>query len=257
MFADLQLTLWRALEPAARPKGLSPVNRAIVALILFSAGLAVLETEPVIMDAWAKEIVWAELAIAAIFSLEYLGRLFAAGRDSRYVGLRGRLRWMATPSAILDLLAILPSLILVGGDSGFLLRFLRLLRILRIARLGRFGMAFDQIWDVVRQRTPELLASLLFAMVLLLLSASALYLAEGGVQPEAFGSIPRALWWAVATLTTVGYGDVYPITPLGRFLAAVTAIAGIGLIAMPAGILAASFAEALARGRRRRGDGAD
>ena len=104
--------------------------------------------------------------------------------------------------------------------------------------------ALKRIGAVLATRSQELSVAVLAAGMLLLLSASLLYLVERDIQPEAFGSIPRAMWWGVATLTTVGYGDVYPITALGRFFAAITALAGIGVVAMPAGILAAAFSEA-------------
>ena len=103
-------------------------------------------------------------------------------------------------------------------------------------------------------RRDELILSLVAGLSLIVVAATALYLAEGGVQPEKFGSIPRALWWSVATMTTIGYGDVYPITPLGKVLASVTAILSIGLIAMPTGILAAAFSDGMDRHRRARED---
>jgi len=124
-----------------------------------------------------------------------------------------------------------------------LLRLLRLVRLLRLAKLGQFSRAFDDIMEAVARRRYELGISLIIAAVLMLLSASALYVIEGAGQPEAFGSIPRSMWWAVATLTTVGYGDIVPSTALGKAFAAFTALTGIGLIALPAGILAAAFSE--------------
>ncbi len=112
-------------------------------------------------------------------------------------------------------------------------------------------MAFNAVTQAVRRRAYELWLSLVFSAALLLVSSAFLYLIEGGIQPEAFGSIPRAMWWSVATLTTVGYGDVYPVTAVGRFFGALTAIIGIGLIAMPTGILASAFSEAFQEQCRR------
>jgi voltage-gated potassium channel len=103
--------------------------------------------------------------------------------------------------------------------------------------------------DAVRSRKDELIVTAGLAVAVVLFGATALYWAEGVVQPDKFGSIPRSIWWAVVTLTTIGYGDAYPVTALGKVLAAMVAIAGIALIAMPTGILAASFSDALARDR--------
>jgi voltage-gated potassium channel len=125
-----------------------------------------------------------------------------------------------------------------------LLRTFRLLRILRLARLGRFSHAMRNLAEAVRDRREELLLSLMLAGMVLVFSAGAMYLIEGPDSPVQFGSIPRALWWSICTLTTVGYGDVYPHTVLGKICSGLTSIAGIGLIAMPTGILAAAFSQA-------------
>ncbi len=126
-----------------------------------------------------------------------------------------------------------------------ILRLVLLIRVVRLARLGRFSTALECIAEAVRSRTYELLVSAIFGVIILLFAATCLYLVEGDIQPEAFGSIPRATWWAVATLTTVGYGDVYPITVLGRILAGITAVTGICMIAVPTGILASAFSDAI------------
>jgi voltage-gated potassium channel len=125
---------------------------------------------------------------------------------------------------------------------------------MRIARLGRFTGALDILVSAVSNRKFELFLSAGIAVLLLYVSSAMLYLIEGGIQPDEFGSIPRAMWWSVATLTTVGYGDVYPITGLGKLFATVTAVAGIGLIAMPTGILAAAFSEAMQESRKSRSE---
>jgi voltage-gated potassium channel len=127
---------------------------------------------------------------------------------------------MVSVPALIDLLAILPGLFVFVGSEAFVVRLFRLLRILRLARLGRFSHAIHAITTAVQSRQYELLMSLTIAAILLLVSSTLLYLIEGTVQPDRFGSIPRAMWWSIATLTTVGYGDVFPVTPLGRILAA-------------------------------------
>jgi len=214
-------------------------------LIILAAVVAILETEETLRGAM-PEVFWiAELFIVMVFSIEYLARVYAAGEDPRYSGFRGRLRFITSWWAIVDLLAILPFILTGGAYNSFIIRLLKLLRLLRVARVGRFSQAWVSLSDAIYGRRFELALSGAVAFLIMLISSAFLYVLEGDTQPDAFGSIPRALWWSVATLTTVGYGDVTPVTVMGRIFAGLTAIAGIGLIAMPTGILAAAFSEAM------------
>lgn len=247
----LRRRLFLELEPSARLAiGLSALNRLICALIVASVLLAVLESKPTLQQAAPGVFWYAELLIGSVFVIEYLARLWVCCEDPRYRHpLWGRLRYSVTPAALLDLAALLPFVLAVLGAESFLLRLARMMRILRLARLGRLSKAGRLLAAAIRKRSFELLLSAAVAALILLLSSTLLYLAEGGLQPEGFGSIPRAMWWSIATLTTVGYGDVYPLTSLGKLFAAGTALSGIGLIALPAGILAAAFSEAVQAGR--------
>lgn len=229
--------------------GMSPVNKAVVLLVLVAATVAVLDTEVTLRDRFGALFYLTEVVLFACFSVEYIARVYAAGEDSQYRGVTGRLKYMISLWALIDLLALIPFLVTLGVSDAFVLRLMRLLRLLRLARLGRFSDAIDAVLSAVGERRYELMLSLLAAGFLLVGSSSMLYLLEAGAQPEAFGSIPRALWWSIATLTTVGYGDVTPITALGKLFAGITAIAGIGLIAMPTGVLAAAFSDAFQRKR--------
>ena len=249
--SSLRARVHRHLEPSAWPhKGLSPVNRALAILILVAVLFAVLETEPTIVERRSAFLSAIEAVFTLVFLAEYLVRIWIAPEKLRYAGRFGRLRYMVSIPALIDLLAILPGLFVFVGSEAFVVRLFRLLRILRLARLGRFSQAIHAITAAVQSRQYELLMSLTIAGILLLVSSTLLYLIEGTVQPDRFGSIPRAMWWSIATLTTVGYGDVFPITPLGRILAGFTAITGIGLIAMPTGILAAAFSDAIQMQRK-------
>ena len=149
------------------------------------------------------------------------------------------------------MLVMLRFLLPLLGLEAALLRMIRIVRLVRLARLGRYSLALQMIGAAVTDRRYELGVSVIIASGLMLLSSTALYLAEGAHQPENFGSIPRAMWWSVATLTTVGYGDIVPVTVTGRIFAAVTALTGIGIIAIPTGILAGAFSDALRRARGR------
>ncbi|HDZ10071.1 ion transporter [Pseudohongiella sp.] len=248
--STLRQRLYRQLYAGAwEGDGMSPVNRLVCFLVLIAASVAVLDTEVTLRDRFADIFFAIELILFVFFLVEYIARVYASGEDPQYRGFVGRLKYIVSFWALVDLLALIPFLVTLGVSDAFVLRLMRLLRLLRLARLGRFSDAIDAVLSAVGERRYELMLSLLAAMFLLVGSSSVLYLVEADAQPETFGSIPRALWWSVATLTTVGYGDVTPITALGKICAGVTAIAGIGLIAMPTGVLAAAFSDALQRKR--------
>lgn len=251
--ASLRGALWRQLDPVAyEHDGLSPLNRVIVAVILLSVVAGIFETEPTIETLAPRSFDGLELGFGIIFLFEYAARLWAEGENERFRGIVGRLRYMLTPAALIDLTVLMPSLISPGAGNVMVLRTFRLLRILRLARLGRFSSALRHLAVAFHERREELFLSMALAGVVLIFSASAMYLIEGPAQPEAFGSVPRALWWSICTLTTVGYGDIYPHTVLGKICSGITSLAGIGLIAMPAGILAAAFSDAFQRNRDHR-----
>jgi voltage-gated potassium channel len=258
--AYLRRAVWRQVDPEGYEReGLSLTNRAVVWLVALSSALAVLETEPTVYQIAPRAFPWLEGIFSFLFLIEYVIRLWAEGENPKFRGLTGRIRYAFTPVAIIDLVAFLPSLVLPflpGASNLLLLRVFRVVRMLRLARLGRFSLAMRNLLEAVSQRREELLLSLMLAILVLVFSATAMYLLEGENDPRAFGSIPRAMWWSVCTLTTVGYGDIYPHTVLGKICGALTSIAGIGLIAMPTGILAAAFSDAFQRSRssRRRGD---
>lgn len=194
-----------------------------------------------------------EIFSVIIFSAEYLLRLWSVTADPRYAApIRGRIRFALTPMAMIDLLAVLPFYLPFVGIDLRVFRAARLFRIFRVAKLGRYSLALQTFGRVLTAKREELVTTLMLLLLLLLFAASLLYFAENRAQPEAFSSIPAAMWWGIATLTTVGYGDVYPITWIGRFLASLIAIAGIGMFALPTGILGAAFVEEIQNRRRAR-----
>ena len=183
----------------------------------------------------------------AVFAVEYLLRLWIAPLDPRYAKpVTGRLRYALTPVAIIDLLAVLP--VFLPLLFPFDLRMIRLLRIFRLfslLKINRYADSLRMVDDVLRSKKEELLVIVMMISLLLLFSSSLMYVVENEAQPDKFTSIPAAMWWGVATLTTVGYGDVFPVTPLGKLLSGVIAFLGIGVFALPTGILASGFVEEL------------
>lgn len=246
---ELKRRLYEALAPEARRSGLSRTNACIVGLVILSFLFLALETEPALqaVPGWRQAFHIFNITVVVIFALEYVARVWCAGIDPHYRGLGGRLRYMTQFYSVADLLAFLPELILMAMGSGTTLLVLRVLRLARLIKIARFIPAFDALGAAVRRASSLLLTSLALAVTLVYVAAVLLYFVEGigGVQQEAFASIPRAIWWSVATLTTVGYGDVYPVTPLGRFCAGIIAIVGIGVVALPAGVFASAFSDEL------------
>ena len=192
-----------------------------------------------------------ELVSVIIFTVEYLARLWSCVEKPVYhKPLLGRLRFAVTPLAIIDLFAILPFYLPFTGLDLRFLRILRMMRIFRIAKLGRYSQSLQILNRVLAAKKEQLLCTLFVLVLLVIVAASLLYYAENHVQPEAFSSIPAAMWWAVSTLTTVGYGDIYPMTGLGKFMASIIAILGIGMFALPTGILGAGFVEEMAQNQK-------
>ncbi|MCH8327192.1 MAG: ion transporter [Candidatus Marinimicrobia bacterium] len=205
-----------------------------------------LATVPSMALAYGRFFKLFELFSITIFSVEYLLRVWTCTENERYSGsIMGRLRYILTPMALIDLVAILPFYLplIMPVDLRFL-RALRILRIFRLLKFARYSRAVRIFGRVIHEKKEELVISLSAILVALVLIASLMYYLEKDIQPEAFGSIPAALWWGVVSLTTVGYGDVYPITPLGKIFGGMVALLGIGVFALPAGIIASGFAQA-------------
>ncbi|MEM1106080.1 MAG: ion transporter [Pseudomonadota bacterium] len=246
----LRRRVYRELEPGAQERdGLSRTNMVIVLLVMASFIAVALETEPSLPPGWARGIELFNLAILAIFAAEYAVRVWASSENPRLRGPGGKLRYMTSPSAIADLIAFLPELlwlVFIGAEGEETLMMLRVLRLARLVKIARFMPAFDVLGAALARSRGQLLTTLAVAMALVYVAAVALYFIEGVVaEREAFASIPRAIWWAIATLTTVGYGDIYPQTVLGRIAASVIALAGIGVVALPAGVFASAFSDEL------------
>lgn len=239
--------IFSALEIAGEGNRLSrAVDLSIMGLILLNVSAVILESIPSMALKHGRFFELFELFSIALFSVEFILRVWTCTEDERFSGpLTGRLRYALTPMALIDLIAILPFYLplILPVDLRFL-RALRILRIFRLLKFARYSRAVRIFGRVIREKKEELVISLTAILVALVLIASLMYVLEKDIQPEAFGSIPAALWWGVVSLTTVGYGDVYPITPLGKIFGGMVALLGIGVFALPAGIIASGFAQA-------------
>ncbi len=222
----------------------------VLALIVANVAIALAETEPGLPDRWRAGFAAFDQFSMVVFSIECLARWWLSPRlPGLGTGWRARWRYLWTPFAIIDFLSVVPFYLplLLPGDLR-MLRMARLVRLFRLLKLARYLRSVTIIRSVLSAKREELLVSFGLGFALLLATATMVYHAEHDAQPDKFPSIASSIWWAVATLTTIGYGDVYPVTAVGKALAAVVAVLGIGLFALPAGILSAGFTEHLTHG---------
>ena len=245
--AGLRARVYRQLEPRAWPRrGLSPVNKLLVALILVATFVGVVETEPEVEARFAALLQVAEVFFGILFLIEYLARLWSVAEEAgRRPAWRCRLRFVFSFWALIDLAAVLSALLPFLAVNASVLRFARLVRIARLAKLGRMSRAMQHLVAAFRICRDELILILALAGAILLVAATMLYWLEGDVQPDKFGSVPRSMWWAVVTMTTIGYGDAFPVTAAGKMAAATLAVIGVGLIALPAGLMAGALSNVM------------
>jgi voltage-gated potassium channel len=226
---------------------------ALISIIMINVVAIVIESIPSVALKYYDEFLVLEIVSVAIFAVEYLARLWACVDKTQYVAMEGsnskrRLKYFLSPLALIDLIAILPSLMMFLFPLD--LRFLRVLRLLRVFKLTRYSRAMQLLLQAFMDEGSSLLAAFFIMAVVLILASCGIYLIEHDIQPDKFGSIPAAMWWAMATLTTVGYGDVVPITPLGKFFGGVITLLSMGMVAIPTGLLASSFSEQIRKRRQ-------
>ena len=242
---DFRLKLYQQITNQVTGGSTSIFNKVSGLTILISIVLSVLSTENQIDYMLGEQIDLIDWIIGCLFSIEYLLRLWTSALDSQYgPGLKGAVRYILSPMAIIDLIAIFPSFIGVRTELK-ILRIIRLLTILKIGRSKKFKQSIFHFNNALKSKSQELQISTVYTLLVLLVSSTLMYLAESAVQPELLGSIPRCLWWSITTVSAVGYGDSVPITAMGKIIASATSLMGIGAIAIPTGILAAGFSESI------------
>jgi len=254
--STLRRTVFRVLETAKDHDTASWVaDVSLIILIAASVIAVILESVPSIENRYNDELYWFEIFTISVFTVEYFLRLWSSvERDDRpsASAFVMRLRYVFSFHAIIDLLAILPFYLLTFGMFSTVdMRFLRAIRLLRVLKLTRYSAALNMLITTINENGRALLASFMILITIMLLAASGMYYFERQAQPEAFGSIPAAMWWAFVTLTTVGYGDVTPITVGGRVFGAMITVVGIGMVALPTSILASGYSQQLRLNARR------
>lgn len=241
--------IFNQLNFGQNKKKFSIFQKILIFLIILSSLIVIIETEKEIYNSYNSFFEFCKYFFGVIFLIEYIFRVLSAGYIKKYKGFSGRIKYILSFWTLIDLIAIIP-FFLSGINETFLLRLLRLIRLFSVIRIGRYSTALKNVLEAISDRKHELLFAVAISTTVLIISSTFMYLLEAEKQPEVFGSIIRSVWWAAAALTTVGYGDVYPITALGKIFAVISAFSSIGIVALPAGILAGSFTEKFKKNKR-------
>ena len=248
MYRCIKKKIFRVIQPAtAAGDTASRIFDLVITALVFVSILSIFVMTFDLSEETTRILNWVERISVIIFSIEYLLRIWTADLlhpDSP--PWRARWRYVTSGMAIIDLVSILPfylPMLLPFNLIG--IRAVRLVRLLRIFKLNRYSEALSSITEVLRRKYREMLVSIFLVSLMLVVSSLLIFYAEHDAQPDKFTNAFSGLWWAVATLTTVGYGDIYPITTAGRILGAVIALTGIGMVAVPTSILSAGFVEQL------------
>jgi len=241
----IQDRIWDVVE-VAKPgdKASRWFDIVILSLIALNVIASILCTVSSLAKQFGTFFHWFEVVSVLIFTGEYLIRVSSCTSDSRYShSIPGRLKFMLTPMALIDLFAILPFYLSFFMVDLRAIRILRMIRIFRVAKMARYSQSMQLFGNVFHKKREELVLIAVFMFFTIIFSSSIMYYAEHNSQPDVYKDIPSTMWWAVVTLTTVGYGDITPVTSIGKTVAALISITGIAMFAIPAGILGAAFVE--------------
>jgi len=244
---SLRKRIWEILEKGNSNDKVSFYSDIfLITLIIFNIIAVLLETVDSIYSKYALEFLIFERFSTVVFLIEYILRIWVCVEEKiKKNKLITRLKYASTWPAIIDLLAVLSGLLPMIFEVD--LRILRALRMLRLLKFSRYFKVMNLLLGVLKEEKQSFLAAMFLLTIAMLIASTGIYLFEKDAQPDKFGSIPEAMWWAIATLTTIGYGDVTPVTAMGKFFGAIIAIIGIGVVALPSGILASGFTDQLKR----------
>ncbi len=223
-------------------------SQFIVALILLNVLAVVIESVPAYGARFHVEFLALEQFSLVVFTVEYALRVWVAPEHAPYrqmSALMARLKFVASPFGVIDLLAVLPFWLAFVTPAD--LRVLLIFRVVRFLKLARYSPGIRSLHSALYAERRALLGCLIILLGATLVSATVMHLVERDAQPNKFGTIPDAMWWAIGTLSTIGFGDVVPTTPLGKLVASVTVVLGIVMVALPIGIIATAFANEVHR----------
>lgn len=225
------------------------IHYFLMVLILVTVVAIILESDAELYEKHFTVFKTLEIISLVVFTIEYLLRVWSSGEIKEYRGFKGKIKYIFTPMALVDLMAVLPVWFGLIIYRDFMI--LRGLRLVRVFKLTRYSRSMNLLMSVLRQESANIFSAFFVLSILIIIAATGMHVVEGHNQPEAFGTIPRAIWWATVTLTTVGYGDVVPVTVYGKIFGIVILISGIGMAALPAGILASGFTKEINRRKER------
>lgn len=227
------------------------IDYVVILAVLTSVICIILETVQEVNSVWSTEFKTLDILTVTIFSIEYVLRVYSCCEIQSYSKpIRGRILYIFSPSALIDLLAISPFYISLIVNKSIDLRFLRIFRLTRLLKLTRYTGTLNTLLKAVQREKYVLMAAAFMMILMIILTASLGYMFEHDTQPDKFESIPASMYWAVITLASVGYGDITPITPLGRLMTVIVSFVGIGIFAIPAGLMASSFTDQLRLDRK-------
>ena len=237
-------------DRSKKPTTLSyAVNFFLFSLIILNVAAVTLESIASVRTRWQDQLTAFELVSVFIFTVEYLLRIWSAPEHQDLSGETGsqkRKAYIFSFTGVIDLLAILPYLLQLIGLSADT-RMLRVLRLARLLKFSHYTSALEDLMSAIYSERKAFLAALYLLILALFLSSSLIYVAENEVQPDVFSSIPETMWWSIVTLTTVGYGDVSPVTAVGKLIGAATAMMGVCSIALLTGIIGAGFSNQMSK----------
>ena len=246
---SLRHSIYEILEPGAVGQRIALiVNRLLMILIVINLAAVTLESVPSIESSYRFLFGAIEAVSLVVFTIEYLLRIWIAPEHAPYHHLpawRARLRFMVSAEGVVDLLAVLPFWLAIFFQAD--LRFLTVFRFIRFLKLARHSAAMRSLLNAIYSERRALLGGIVILVGTMMITASIMHLAEKDAQPDKFGTIPDAMWWAIVTLGTVGYGDVVPVTQFGKLVAGVTILFGLMMVALPVGIISTAFANEIHR----------
>ncbi len=227
------------------------VNSFIYILIVISILSLMFSTVDSFNTKYGDVIAMVRNIVMPIFIIEYILRLYASGVNPKYRGIQGRVKYVFSIYALIDLIAILPYILMNSGIDSAFIRSLRLLRIFRLFRVKKYVLFIQQMKTITSRLKEEFMVLLFYTFILLIVLSFAIFEVEHDAQPNVFSNVFQTMWWSVATLTTVGYGDMYPITVAGKVITAIITIIGIAFVAIPGGMFASEFMSEINKQKRK------